>query len=71
MSNGNSAATSNAASSPTALPAPAAPNAATTSTSLESDESVANALTDTKREFLNSKEYSNPLYWAPFTMYGL
>ena len=29
------------------------------------------ALTATKREFLNSEEYKRPLYWAPFVLYGI
>ncbi|EDN69841.1 conserved hypothetical protein [Beggiatoa sp. PS] len=29
------------------------------------------ALTATKREFLNSAKYQRPLYWAPFVLYGM
>jgi CHAT domain-containing protein len=29
------------------------------------------ALTATKREFLNSDKYKRPLYWAAFVLYGI
>jgi CHAT domain-containing protein len=29
------------------------------------------ALTKTKREFINSEKYKRPLYWAPFVLYGI
>ncbi|RKZ92493.1 MAG: hypothetical protein DRR19_04065 [Candidatus Parabeggiatoa sp. nov. 1] len=29
------------------------------------------ALTETKREFLNSHKYKRPLFWAPFVLYGI
>lgn len=29
------------------------------------------ALTATKREFLNDEKYKRPLYWAPFVLYGI
>jgi len=29
------------------------------------------ALTETKREFLQSDKYKRPLFWAPFVLYGI
>ena len=32
--------------------------------------SFAAAMAETKREFIKSKDYSDPYYWSPFAMYG-
>lgn len=29
------------------------------------------ALSDTKREFMSDPEYSSPMYWAPYVLYGI
>jgi CHAT domain-containing protein len=38
---------------------------------LKNGQSQVEALTETKREFLESEEYQRPLYWAPFVLYGI
>jgi CHAT domain-containing protein/tetratricopeptide (TPR) repeat protein len=37
---------------------------------LKSGETTADALKHTKQNFMQSKEYSNPKYWAPFILVG-
>ena len=37
---------------------------------LKSGETTADALRHTKQYFMQSKEYSNPKYWAPFILVG-
>jgi CHAT domain-containing protein len=37
----------------------------------QEDMDQIDALTATKREFLNSEKYQRPLYWAPFVLYGI
>jgi CHAT domain-containing protein len=38
---------------------------------LKQGMSQIDALTATKCEFLNSEKYRQPLYWAPFVLYGM
>jgi len=37
---------------------------------LKAGKNQVKALTETKREFMNSDKYKRPLFWAPFVLYG-
>jgi CHAT domain-containing protein len=37
---------------------------------VKSGKSFGAAISETKREFIASKDYADPWYWSPFVLYG-